>query len=98
MLSRYYRGLGRQNGVMMLHGIGAATAIAILFYYSAFELNTEVPYASIFFFTLAVFGGLFMAFWDKVVNKKMPKHFPLFHAGAAVAGFLTLAYYVFFRF
>lgn len=94
MLSRFYRGLKRQNAVMILHGMAAAVAISILLYYSAFELHTEVPYPSIFFFTVAVFGGLFMAFWDKIVNKKMPKHFPLFHAGAAIAGFLTLAYYV----
>lgn len=95
MLSRYFRGLGRQNAVMILHGMGAAVGIAILFYYSAFELNTEVPYPSIFFFIVAVFGGLFMAVWDKVMNRKMPKYFPLFHAGAALAGFVTLAVYVF---
>ncbi len=94
MLTRFFRGLSRQNGVMMLHGIGAGTAIGILFYYSAFELNTEVPYASIFFFIVAVFGGLFMAFWDKIMNRKMPKYFPLFHAGAAVTGFLLLLIYV----
>ena len=95
MLSRFFQGLKRQNAVMILHGMGAAVGIAILFYYSASELNSEVPYPSIFFFILAVFGGLFMAFWDKIAKRKMPKYFPLIHAGAAVAGFVTLAYYVF---
>ena len=95
MLSRVYRKLPRQNGVMMLHGIGAATAICILFYYSAFEVNTNVPYPSIFFFIIAVFGGLFMVFWDKIMNRKMPKYFPLFHAGAAITGFVLLAIYAY---
>ena len=93
MLSRVYRKLPRQNGVMIVHGIGAATAIGILFYYSAFELNTEVPYPSIFFFIIAVFGGIFMVLWDKIMNRKMPKYFPLFHAGAAITGFVLLVLY-----
>ena len=97
MLRRFTKGLPRQNGVMILHGIGAATAIGILFYFSAFEVNSEVPYASIFFFIVAVFGGLFMVFWDKIMNRKMPKYFPFFHAGAAITGFVLLAIYVFNR-
>ena len=95
MLTRVYRKLPRQNGVMMVHGIFAATAIGILFYYSAFELNTDVPYGSIFFFIVAVFGGLFMVFWDKIMNRKMPRYFPLFHAGAAITGFILLAIYAY---
>lgn len=94
MLSRFYRGLPRRNGVMILHGIGAAAAMGVLFYASAFQLNSNVPFGSIFFFTIAVFGGLFMAFWDKVVNRKMPRYFPLFHAGAALTGFVLLVIHV----
>ena len=94
MLRRFYRRLPRQNGVMILHGIGAAGAIGILLYASAFEQNSNVPFGSIFFFTIAVFAGLFMAFWDKIVNRNMPKYFPLFHAGAAITGFVLLAIHV----
>ena len=95
MLSRVYRELPRQNGVMIVHGIAAATAIGILFYYSAFEVITEAPFASIFFFIVAVFGGIFMVLWDKIMNRKMPKYFPLFHAGAAITGIILLAIFAF---
>jgi len=90
MLSRFYRGLQRRNGTMLLHGLFAAAALGILIYYSAFESSNNVPFASIVFFIIAVFGGLFMAVWDKVMSRKMPRYFPLVHAGAAVTGVVLL--------
>lgn len=90
MLRRYYRKLPRRNLTMLIHGIFAAAGICLLFYYSAFEQNANVPYLSIFFFILAVFGGITMAMWDKVMNRKLPRYFPLFHAGAAVSGIISL--------
>jgi len=94
MLSRIYRKLPRRNGTMLLHGIFAAAGICLLFYASAFELNENVPYLSVFFFIVAVFGGVTMAMWDKIMNRKLPKFFPLFHAGAAVSGIISLIVHI----
>ncbi|MFC5269811.1 hypothetical protein [Adhaeribacter terreus] len=90
MFSRVLQGKPRQNGAMLIHGLFAAVAIGILFYFSAQEVNSEIPYASIFFFIIAIFGGAFMAMWDKIMNRKMPRYFPLMHAGAAVTGIILL--------
>src|SRR5678816_148440 len=94
MLSRVFRGLPRQNGVMLVHGLFAGFAIGILFYFSANDPTTGIPYASIFFFVIAVFGGVFMVLWDKIMNRKMPKYFPLIHASAAVTGLVLLIVFV----
>ena len=74
---------------MLLHGLFAAAGFGILVYYSALELNSDIPYLSIFFFLVAVFGGIFMALWDKVMNRKMPRFFPLIHGSAAVDGIVS---------
>jgi hypothetical protein len=90
LISRVFRGLRRQTGVMMLHGIFAAAGIGLLIYHSAFIATTEVPYGSLFFFILAVFGGVFMVMWDKIMNRKMPKIFPVLHGLAATTGLILL--------
>jgi FtsH-binding integral membrane protein len=94
LISRVFRGLGRPNGVMMLHGLFAAVGIGVLFYHSAFEATKEVPYASIFFFILAVFGGVFMVMWDKIMNRKVPKLFPVLHGAAAATGLILLVLFM----
>ena len=94
MITRFYRGLPRRNITMLIHGIFAAAAVGVLFYYSALEFNSEVPYGSIFFFIIAIFGGILMAMWDKIMNRKLPRFFPLFHAGAAVTGVVLLVVFM----
>lgn len=94
MLIRVFRRLQRQTAVMLLHGIFAGFGVGLLFYFSAFERNSEVPYGSIFFFIVAVFGGVFMVMWDKIMIRKMPRLFPLIHASAAVTGLILLVFYM----
>ncbi|MBK0402434.1 hypothetical protein I5M27_05520 [Adhaeribacter sp. BT258] len=94
MLSRVFKKKPRQNSAMLLHGLFAGFAIGILFYFSAQETNSEIPYASIFFFIVAIFGGAFMATWDKIMNREMPRYFPLLHASAAVTGIVLLILFV----
>ena len=95
MISRVFRRLPRQTGAMLLHGLFAGFAIGCLFYFSAMETTKNIPYASIFFFVLAVLGGVFMAMWDKIMNRKMPKYFPVMHASAAITGIVLLIIFLF---
>lgn len=94
MLTRFYRSLPRQNSAMLLHGAFAATGISLLFYASVFEENSNVPYLSVLCFIVAVLGGITMAMWDKVMNRKLPAYLPLLHAGAAIAGVISLIVHV----
>ncbi|HSI91412.1 MAG TPA: hypothetical protein VK927_09880 [Adhaeribacter sp.] len=94
LISRYFRRLPRQNLIMMIHGFLAAAGVGTLFFHSAFSPNTEIPYASLFFFIVAIFSGILMAIWDKIMNRQMPQLFPLVHAGAAVTGLALLVMFI----
>ena len=95
LISRVFRRLPRQNGIMMVHGLFAAVGMGSLFYYSAFEPSFDIPYASIFFFVLAIFGGVLMVMWDKIMNRKLPRGIPIAHAASAITGIVLLVLFMF---
>jgi NAD/NADP transhydrogenase beta subunit len=94
LISRVFRGLPRKNSVMMVHGLFAASGMGLLIYHSAFEPTKEVPYASLFFFVIAIFGGVLMVMWDKIMNRKMPKIFAVLHGSAALTAIILFVIYM----
>ena len=80
--------------VVYAHGLLAATALALLLYYS-FSNPDNYPKASIIIFVVAALGG-FLLFFNDMRKKPGPVGLIVIHALAAVTAFGLLLVFAFF--
>jgi hypothetical protein len=87
LLSYVLRGKETPKGIMILHGLFAATALVLLLNY-VFN-NEPNPMESAILFVIAALGGFVLVARD-VTNKPIPKWLAVVHGLVAVGGFVLL--------
>jgi len=90
LLSYVLRGKETPKGVMVIHGLFAATALVLLIMY-VFG-NKPGPVESAVLFVIAALGGFIMMARD-LTGKRIPKWLAVVHGLIAVAGFVLLIAY-----
>jgi hypothetical protein len=75
-----------------IHGLLAASGLAIVAYY-VIKNADNAPLLSLIIFLVAAAGG-FIMFGRDMTNKSIPKGLAFIHAGAAVIGLLLLILFV----
>jgi hypothetical protein len=81
------------RAVVYSHGIVAALGLGCLIAYAIFNPES-FPKASIVLFSVAAVAGFYM-FFNDLAKKPSPMAVAFLHALVAVAGFLTLLFFVF---
>jgi hypothetical protein len=87
LLTYVLRGKETPKGIMVVHGLFAATALILLLLY-VFG-NKPGPVESAVLFVIAALGGLVLAARD-LTGKKIPKWLAVVHGLIAVTGFIFL--------
>ena len=82
------------KGVVFIHGPLAATGLIILIIYAI--LHSPSPMVSIVLFVLAALGGIILIGRD-ITGKSIPKWLAVGHGLTAIAGFVCLIIFTFFR-
>lgn len=93
IFTKWFAGKGASQAVIYSHGIAAVVGFLILIYY-AIQNPDSFPKISIILFAIAAVAGLYMFIGD-LKKKPHPMALAVTHALVAVAGFITLLYFVF---
>lgn len=80
--------------VVYIHGVLAATGLALLIYYAVSNPD-NYPQASLIIFVVAALGG-FILFFNDTKKKPGPAALVVIHALAAVTAFILLLMFAFF--
>lgn len=87
LLSYVLKSKETPKGLMIMHGLFAATGLVLLLYY-VFE-NTPGPVESAVLFVIAALGGFVLVIRD-ITGKSIPKWLAVTHGLIAVTGFILL--------
>lgn len=82
------------KGVVFTHGPLAATGLILLIIYAIF--SDAAPIISIVLFILAALGGIAMIYRD-ITGKSVPKWMAIGHGLTAMAGFIFLIVFAFYK-
>lgn len=92
LLSYVLKSEKRPRGVMIVHGLLAATSLVLLLVYTG--QNTPGPVESAVLFVIAALGGIIMAYRD-LTGRSVPKGLAVLHGVLAVSGFIFLLVFAF---
>jgi hypothetical protein len=92
VLLKVLKGEATPKPAVFIHGLIAASALALVLYYVVTHAEKS-PMASLVVFLIAALGGFFMFFMD-MSKRPVPKGVALIHAGAAVVGLVLLIAFV----
>ena len=92
LLSYVLKNKETPRGLMIMHGLFAATGLVLLLYY-VFG-NSPGPVESAVLFVIAALGGFVLAIKD-ITGKPVPKWLAVTHGLIAVSGFIMLLVFTF---
>jgi hypothetical protein len=92
LITRVFRGTPRPMGIIIGHGIFAATGLMLVLIY-VIQNAEKSPMLSLIIFGVAALGGFLMLFID-ISGKTIPKGVAIIHALAAVTGLILLVLFV----
>ena len=93
ILLKWFGNSDAPRAVIYTHGILAATGLVLLLV-AAIKDQAHAPMISIVLFTIAAVAGFYMFFRD-IIKKKRTLFLAFIHGVVAVAGFITLLFFVF---